>query len=96
MTAVVPLLCLSLMIYSVVRSRRKLRTFLYGVLAIAGTLGVIFALVKALSLNEAIMGHFAFVLIFIIPAYVTWTHSRETEKSATIPSDSASQPPSHL
>jgi hypothetical protein len=83
MTSIVPLLCLALMIYSVVRSRRKLRTLLYGVLAIGGTLGVVFGLVKALSLNEAIMGHVAFVLIFIIPAYVTWAHARSTEKTLT-------------
>ena len=68
------------MIYSVVRSRRKLRTLFYGTLAIAGTLGIVLALVKVLSLNEAIMGHVAFVLMFIIPAYVTWTHARSTEK----------------
>jgi len=82
MISIVPLLCLVLMIYSVVRSRRKLRTLLYGVLAIAGTLGVAFALMKALSLDEAIMGHVAFMLIFVIPAYAMWTHARSTQKVA--------------
>lgn len=82
MTSIVPLLCLALMVYSVVRSLRKLRTLLYGVLAIAVTLGVVFALMKALSLNEAIMGHVAAALIFIIPAYVMWTHARSTQKLA--------------
>ena len=49
-------------------------------LAIAGTLGVVFLLVKALSLDEAVMGHIAAALIFIIPAYVMWTHERSTQK----------------
>jgi hypothetical protein len=82
-TSIVPLLCLALMVYAVVHSRRKLRTVLYGVLAIAGTLGVVFALVKVLSLNEAIMGHVAAVLVFVIPAYVTWTHARSTQKTVS-------------
>lgn len=82
MTSIVPLLCLALMIYSVVRSLRKLRTLLCGVLAIGATLGVIFALMKALSLDEAITGHVAFVLLFVIPAYVMWTHARSTQKLA--------------
>jgi cobalamin biosynthesis protein CobD/CbiB len=80
MTSIVPLLCLVLMVYSVVRSLRKLRTLLYGVLAIGVTLGVLFILGWALSLNAAIMGHVAFVLVFVIPAYVMWTHARSTEK----------------
>jgi hypothetical protein len=33
------------------------------VLAIAGTLGIVFALVKALSLDEAVMGHVAAALV---------------------------------
>lgn len=82
MTSIVPLLCLALMVYSVVRSLRKLRTLLYGVLAIAGTLGVVFGLGAAFSLNAAIMGHVALVLIFVIPAYVMWTHARSTQKIA--------------
>ena len=82
MISIAPLLCLALMVYSVVKSRRKLRTLLYGVLAIAGTIGVVFALVKGLSLDEAVMGHVAAALIFIIPAYVTWTHARSTQKLA--------------
>lgn len=83
MTSIVPLLCLVLMIYSVIRSQHKLRTMLYGVLAIAGTLGVVLALMKALSLNEAIMGHVAAALIFIIPTYVMWTHARSTQKAVS-------------
>ena len=79
MTAIVPLLCLGLMIYSAILSQRKLRTVLYGVLAIAGTLGVVFVLMKTLSLDEAIMGHVAFALIFLIPAYVMWSHARSTK-----------------
>jgi Flp pilus assembly protein TadB len=79
------------MIYSVVRSGHKLRTLLYGVLAIAGTLGVVFALVKALSLNEAIMGHVAFALIFIIPAYVMWTHARSSQKPVVSSNSSPQQ-----
>jgi hypothetical protein len=65
-----------------------LRTLLYGVLAIAGTLGVVFVLAKALSLDEAIMGHVAFALIFIIA--VMWTHARCTQKPAAVNSDQTS------
>lgn len=84
MTSIVPVLCLALMIYSVVRSHRKLRTFLYGVLAIGGTLGGVFVLMKTLSLDEVIMGHVAFVLIFIIPAYVMWAYARSTKPQAQL------------
>ena len=78
MTAIVPLLCLILMVYSVSRSLRKLKTILYGLLAIGGTLAVVLSLTKVLSLNEEIMGHVAAALIFVIPAYVMWTHARST------------------
>jgi hypothetical protein len=80
MASIVPLLCLTLMVYSVIHSRRKLRTLLYGLPAIAGTLGVVFALVKTLSLDEAAMGHVAVELIFVIPAYLVWAHARSTQK----------------
>lgn len=80
------------MVYSIVRSLQKLRTLLYGVLAIAGTLGVVVILMKALSLDEAIMGHVAAALIFIIPAYAMWTHARSTQKSIIISPDSPSKP----
>lgn len=78
MTAIVPLLCLVLMVYSVSRSLRKLKTLLYGLLAVGGTLAVVLLLTKVLSLNEEIMGHVAAALIFVIPAYVMWTHARST------------------
>jgi hypothetical protein len=51
MTPMVPLLCFALMVYSVVHSLRKLRTPIYGVLAIAGTLGVVFVTVAVPMLD---------------------------------------------
>ena len=84
MTAIVPLLCLVLMVYSVVRSLRRLKTVLYGLLAVGGTLGLILSLTKVLSLNEEIMGHVAASVIFIIPAYVMWTHARSTTRTQNV------------
>lgn len=88
-TSIWLLACLALMVHAVAHSHRKLRTVLYGVLAIAGTLGVTQVLVSALSLNGAVMGHVAAALIFIVPAYVMRTHSRSTQPAMKPKADAA-------
>jgi len=89
--SIVPWLLVVLMIYAVFRSKRKLRTVLYGLLTVAVTIGVLAGLMALLKLNPAIMGHVTFGVMFVVTAYVMWTHSRFTEK----PSQPALQEPAH-
>ena len=94
MTVIVPLLCLSLMVYSVVQSRRRLWTIFYGLLAIIGVLGLTQVLVTTLSLNGGIMAVVAVQLIFIVPAYVMRTHAVSTR--SPIPKPDTAQEAVHL
>jgi hypothetical protein len=90
-----PLLCLAVIVYAVVQSNRKLRTAGYGVLALAVSVGVLYGLTVGLRLNAEIMGHVAVPVMFVIAAYVAWTHSRATRKSAPqsdVPPGDASKP----
>jgi len=81
MHSIVPLLLIILMIYAVVRSKRKSRTALYGLLTLAVTIGVLLGLTELLKLNAAIMGHVTFGVMLVVTAYVMWTHARFTEKA---------------
>jgi uncharacterized membrane protein YfcA len=80
MNSIVPLLLVVLMIYAVIRSKRKLRTGLYGLLTFAVTIGVLLGLTELLKLNAEIMGHVTFGVMLIVTAYVMWTHARFTDK----------------
>jgi predicted RND superfamily exporter protein len=88
MNSIVPLLLVVLMIYAVVRSKKKLRTALYGLLTLVVTIGVLLGLTELLKLNSEIMGHVTFGVMLVITAYVMWTHARFTEKSSPTPSSS--------
>jgi uncharacterized membrane protein YfcA len=85
MNSIVPLLLVLLMIYSVIHSKRKLRTALYGLLTLAVTIGVLAGLTQLLKLNGAIMGHVTFGVMFVVTAYVMWSHARFTEKASQKP-----------
>lgn len=87
MISALALLCIAWMIYSLVRSFEKLRTFLYGVLAIVGTTAIVWLPIWAFSLHEVMMAYAASMLIFVIPACVMWTHARSTRKLATVKPD---------
>ena len=85
MNSIVPLLLVVLMTYAVIRSKKKLRTALYDLLTLAVTIGVLFGLTGLLKLNPGIMGHVTVGVMFVVTAYVMWTHSRFTEKPSQKP-----------
>jgi uncharacterized membrane protein YoaK (UPF0700 family) len=80
-TPIVPLLCLAVFVYAIVQSTKKLRTAAYGLFAAALTLGAVYGLTVVLRLNEEIMAHVAVPVMFLMMAYVAWTHSRATRKA---------------
>lgn len=83
MTPILPLLCVALFVYAIVQSTKKLRTAAYGFLAAALSIGAVYGLAVALSLNEEIMAHAAVIVMFVIMAYVAWAHSRTTRRAGS-------------
>ena len=81
MTPILPLLCVALFVYAIFQSRKKSRTVAYGLLAAALSIGAVYGLTVALRLNEEIMALVAVPIMFVIMAYVAWTHSRTTRRA---------------
>jgi len=80
MKGIFPFVCLVAMVAAVVKSQRKIRTVVYGVLAGALILAASYALTEGLDLNAFIMANASVSLMFVITAYTMWTHARTTMK----------------
>lgn len=77
-------LFIAVIISILIKSREKLRTLGYGLLAGIAILAAMAVLTALLQLNSAIMGHAIAPLILIIPLYVMWTHAKTTVKPPTV------------
>ena len=78
MEALVPVLCVILIVIDIIHSDRKGCTVLYGVLSAGLLFCVIFAVSKTMHLKVGIIGRQTLPILFVIPTCVISAYTRRT------------------